>query len=275
YYLFFFFQAEDGIRDFHVTGVQTCALPISYEKHKKKVDELVGNINAMFAVPEWRPVHYYYQHFDRETLCAYYSTADVCLITSLRDGLNLVSKEYVACRNANNGVLILSEMAGSANELQTALKVHPYDTKQIKEAVNYALEISPEEEQNRMTNLRTQVFNHTIFDWVNTIFDEVFELYDGLSYTIDNYLSPRLVERLKTEFKEAKKRFILLDYDGCLRDIEPHPELATPTEDIYQLLEKLIGLPDTEVYLISGRSKFDMEEWFSHTGVNIIAEHGV
>lgn len=248
---------------------------VSYEKHKKKVDELVGNINAMFAVPEWRPVHYYYQHFDRETLCAYYSTADVCLITSLRDGLNLVSKEYVACRNNNNGVLILSEMAGSANELQTALKVHPYDTKQIKEAVNYALAISPEEEQTRMANLRTQVFNHTIFDWVNTIFQEVFDLYENLSYTVDNYLSPTLMELLKTQFKEAEKRYILLDYDGCLRDIEPHPEMATPTEAIYQLLEKLIGLPHTEVYLISGRSKSDMQEWFSHTGANIIAEHGV
>src|SRR5690606_39091847 len=184
----------------------------SYEKHKKKVDELVGNINAMFAVPEWRPVHYYYQHFDRETLCAYYATADVCLITSLRDGLNLVSKEYVACRNSNTGVLILSEMAGAAKELKYALKVHPYDTTQIKEAVNYALLMDEQEERTRMEYLRTQVFNNTIFDWVSRIFQEVFCLYEGLNYTFEQNLNAELINKLKSKFKHAEKRYILLDY---------------------------------------------------------------
>ncbi|MEG1022787.1 MAG: trehalose-6-phosphate synthase, partial [Myroides sp.] len=78
----------------------------SYEEHKRKVDELVGNINSEYASLGWRPVHYYYQQVNRDTLCAYYAAADVCLVTSLRDGLNLVSKEYVACRQNNNGVLI-------------------------------------------------------------------------------------------------------------------------------------------------------------------------
>jgi len=246
----------------------------SYENHKKKVDELVGNINAMFATPEWRPINYYYQHFDRETLCAYYATADVCLITSLRDGLNLVSKEYVACRNSNTGVLILSEMAGAAKELKYALKVHPYDTTQIKEAVNYALLMDEQEERTRMEYLRTQVFNNTIFDWVNRIFQEVFCLYEGLSYTFEQNLNAELINKLKSKFKHAEKRYILLDYDGCLRDLEPHPELATPTSEIHKLLKKLLLLPDTEVYLVSGRSRADMDNWFGKSGVNIIAEHG-
>lgn len=246
----------------------------SYENHKKKVDELVGNINAMFATPEWRPVHYYYQHFDRETLCAYYSSADVCLITSLRDGLNLVSKEYIACRNANSGVLILSEMAGASHELTHALKVHPYDTHQVKEAINYALSMGKQEENKRMSQLRTQVFNHTIFDWVNNIFQEAFTLYDDLPYASEENLSLNLTDKLVTQFKGADKRYILLDYDGCLRHIESHPQLAKPTTEIYQLLDKLMLLPNTDVYLVSGRSKADMDEWFGETSVNIIAEHG-
>ncbi len=246
----------------------------SYEKHKRKVDELVGNINALFATPQWRPINYYYQHFDRESLCAYYATADVCLITSLRDGLNLVSKEYVACRNSNNGILILSEMAGAAQELKHAFKVHPYHSGQIKEAINYALSMDKQEEHTRMNALRTQVFNNTIFDWVNRIFDEVFEVYKDLEPTLDHSLSSELTHTLRAKFKQATKRYILLDYDGCLRDLEPHPELATPTFEIYKLLDKLIVLPDTEVYLVSGRSKADMEKWFGKSGINIIAEHG-
>lgn len=246
----------------------------SYEKHKRKVDELVGNINAMFATPEWHPINYYYQNFDREALCAYYAAADVCLITSLRDGLNLVSKEYVACRNSSTGILILSEMAGAAQELKFALKVHPYDSAQIKEAVNYALSINKQEESARMESLRTQVFNNTIFDWVKRIFEEIFCLYPELSTSCEQKLNAQLINILTSEFKQAQKRYILLDYDGCLRDLEPHPELATPTSEIHKLLDKLTLLPDTEVFLVSGRSMTDMENWFGKSGVNIIAEHG-
>ena len=247
---------------------------LSYKKHKKKVDELVGNINAIFATPEWRPVHYYYKHFDRETLCAYYATADICLITSLRDGLNLVSKEYVACRNNSNGILILSEMAGAAQELKYALKVHPYDTGQIKSAIHYALSMDEREEHERMQYLRVQIFNNTIFDWVSKIFQEVFSLYKNISYAPDQDLSAELMIKIKFHFKRAHKRYILLDYDGCLRELEPHPEMATPTSEIHNLLEKLIMIENTKVFLVSGRSRADMEKWFGHTKVNIIAEHG-
>lgn len=165
-------------------------------------------------------------------------------------------------------------MYGAANELESALKVHPYDTKQIKEAINYALTINPEGEYQRMTNLRKQVFDNTIFDWVAKIFQEVFHLYQNMDYTVEHYLSPNLIENIKSDFKKSEKRYILLDYDGCLRDLESHPDLATPTPEIYQLLEKLIRLSDTEIYLVSGRSEKDMEYWFGKTDVNIIAEHG-
>ncbi len=247
---------------------------LSYEKHKKKVDEWVGNINAAFAAPNWRPVHYYYQHFDRETLCAYYALADLCLITSLRDGLNLVSKEYVACRNSTTGVLILSEMAGAAQELKYALKVHPYDTQQVKAAIYYALFMDKDEEYARMKYLRQQVFNYTVFDWLHKIFQEVFCLYEGLSYLFEQHLNNDILTRLKTTFKHARERYIFLDYDGCLRELELKPDKAKPTFEIYHLLEKLMILPATSVFLVSGRSRTDMDNWFGDTGVGIIAEHG-
>lgn len=246
----------------------------SYEEHKRKVDELVGSINSQYASLGWRPVHYYYQQVNRDTLCAYYAAADVCLVTSLRDGLNLVSKEYVACRTNNTGVLILSEMAGAAAELTYALKIHPYDIKQMVVAMVYALDMEKSEENARMTALKKKVFGYTVFDWLDTIFQEVFCMYNELKYTFEQNLSGELTERLMVRFKNAQSRYILLDYDGCIRELEPHPEMASPGKDIIELLCVLKSVPNTQVLLVSGRSRKDMDLWFADCGIALIAEHG-
>jgi len=246
----------------------------SYEEHKRKVDELVGNINSEYATLEWRPVHYYYQQVNRDTLCAYYAASDVCLVTSLRDGLNLVSKEYVACRTENTGVLVLSEMAGAAEELTYALKIHPYDIRQMVVAISYALEMGVSEEQARMTALKKKVFGYTVFDWLDTVFQEVFCMYEELSYSCEQNLSADLAERLMIRFKNAKSRYILLDYDGCIRELEPYPEMAAPGTEVIELLCTLLAIPNTQVVLISGRSRKDMDKWFSDCGITMIAEHG-
>lgn len=246
----------------------------SYEEHKRKVDELVGNINSEYASLGWRPVHYYYQQVNRDTLCAYYAAADVCLVTSLRDGLNLVSKEYVACRTNNTGVLILSEMAGAAEELTYALKIHPYDIKQMVVAMVYALEMEKSEENARMTALKKKVFGYTVFDWLDTIFQEVFCMYDELKYSFEQNLSSQLADRLMIRFKNAESRYILLDYDGCIRELEPYPEMASPGNDLLELLCALQSIPNTQVLLVSGRSRKDMDSWFADCGITMIAEHG-
>lgn len=246
----------------------------SYEEHKKKVDELVGNINSKYSTLNWRPVHYYYQQMDRETLCAYYAASDFCLITSLRDGLNLVSKEYVACRNNNDGVLILSEMTGAANELKYALKVHPYDIRQMVSSIVYALEMDKSEAKLRMEALRSQVFGYTVFDWLNRIFQEVFCLYDDLNYSYEQNLNSEVIANLSARFRQASQRYLLLDYDGCIRELETHPGKAVPPRELIDLLCRLNALDDTEVVLVSGRSRTDMEKWFGHCGITLIAEHG-
>lgn len=246
----------------------------SYEEHKRKVDEMVGKINAEFANLDWRPVHYHYQQTDRDELCAYYKAADICLITSLRDGLNLVSKEYIACQTNNEGVLILSEMAGAAEELRYALKVHPYNIKQMVMSISYALEMDESERRARMETLRNQIFGYTVFDWLHKIFQEVFLQYNHLNFTFEQNLNADLVENIRLKFRQAQQRVILLDYDGCLRKLEPHPQLATPSKELIQLLCNLNALPETTVALVSGRSRTDMEEWFGNCGIILIAEHG-
>lgn len=247
---------------------------LSYRQHKQQVDELVGSINAAFADPLWRPVHYYYHSMDRETLCAYYSVADICLVTSLRDGLNLVAKEYIACRNNDDGVLVLSEMAGASEELRYALKIHPYDRNQVASALHYALNMEQDEVRARMCSLRKKVFSYTVYDWLNTLFRELYCIYGNLEYTFEQDFHSGILNQLMLHFKNARERFILLDYDGCLRDFEIHAARAVPTAEILELLQRLQSLPQTHVYLVSGRSMEDMEKWFGNLEIHLIAEHG-
>ena len=165
-------------------------------------------------------------------------------------------------------------MTGAAEELRYALKVHPYDIRQMVLSIVYALEMSESEKKARMEALRNQVFGYTVFDWLHKIFQEVFCLYNDLSFSFEQNLNAEILENLKLRFKQADKRFIFLDYDGCLRELEPHPEMAVPSQKIINLLCTLNTLPNTTVVLVSGRSRKDMEQWFGNCGIALIAEHG-
>src|SRR5690606_11454430 len=137
-----------------------------------------------------------------------------------------------------------------------------------------ALEMGVSEEQARMTALKKKVFGYTVFDWLDTVFQEVFCMYEELSYSSEQNLSADLAERLMIRFKNAKSRYILLDYDGCIRELEPYPEMAAPGTEVIELLCTLLAIPNTQVVLISGRSRKDMDKWFSDCGITMIAEHG-
>src|SRR6201992_4336762 len=124
-----------------------------YAQLRDQIDKKVGTINSVYRTMDWTPIHYYYRSFPIETLSALYYSADVCLVTPMRDGMNLVSKEYVASRINNDGVLILSEMAGASKELIDALIVNPNNTKEVCEAIITAINMPLEEQQERMTEM--------------------------------------------------------------------------------------------------------------------------
>lgn len=245
-----------------------------YENHKLLVDQWVGKINSKFSTENWRPIQYFYQQFTPEQLVGYYGRADICLITSLRDGLNLVSKEYIACRHSDDGTLILSEMAGAAKELQYAIKVHPYDIVQIKEAILYALDISQEEAKIRMKDLKQRVFSYTINEWLFNIFEEVKVLYPSLNLNTQKSINLQLLQLIKLKFMHSKRRLFFLDYDGCLRQLDKNPNKAVPNEEILNLLSRLSELPQTDIYVVSGRMYQELDEWFAHLPIHLIGEHG-
>ena len=144
-----------------------------YAALRNKIDKKVDDINNRYRETDWTPVHYYYGPVSLITLSALYSLADICLVTSLRDGMNLVSKEYVASRLNNDGVLILSEMAGASQELAASLTINPNRIDEICSAIITAINMPLAEQQARMIKMRKQVAEFDIHYWVRLFMEKL------------------------------------------------------------------------------------------------------
>jgi trehalose 6-phosphate synthase len=136
-----------------------------YQAIRRSVEEYVGRINGEFGRSDWTPVRYYYRGLDRSDLIAHYFAADVLLVTPLRDGMNLVAKEYVACRTDDTGVLVLSEFAGAAEQLEQAVIVNPYDLDGMARALGEAVDMPADEQRSRMQALRAHVRRWDVHAW--------------------------------------------------------------------------------------------------------------
>jgi trehalose 6-phosphate synthase/phosphatase len=143
----------------------------AYRRFRRDVDALVGRINGELATPAWSPVHYIYNTVAESTLLALYRAADAMLVTPVRDGMNLVAKEFVASRVDEDGVLVLSEFAGAVDELEDALIVNPYDIDSVADALHAALTMAGMERRARMRTLRAQVMEHDVHRWAADFLD--------------------------------------------------------------------------------------------------------
>lgn len=245
-----------------------------YKELRDQIDQLVGNINAKFRTLNWLPIHYFYRSFSVEFLSAMYSTADICLVTPMRDGMNLVSKEYVASRTKNNGVLILSEMAGASKELNDALIVNPNDVGDIMRAIVAAINMPAEEQAARMRSMRDIVKKFNIHLWVKNFMDKLQEVKEMQESLLTKHAVQAVREQIANEYLLAKERCIFLDYDGTLVGFKGDIDKASPDEELYDILRKLTDDPANKVVIISGRQYQTLEKWFGHMNVGIIAEHG-
>lgn len=245
-----------------------------YKELRDEIDKLVGNINSRYRTLNWTPVNYYYRGFPVEMLSALYHMAEVCLITPMRDGMNLVSKEYVASRTNNTGVLILSEMAGAAKELNDALLVNPNNIGEMYRAMIEALNMPVEEQQRRMMAMRDLVSKFNIHHWVKIYMnrlEDVKQIQASMQAKHINTESRQLIERA---YNSAQKRVIFLDYDGTLVGFKANPLQAFPDEDLIDILEQLSADPDNRIVIVSGRKYDTLEDWFGNMKLDIFAEHG-
>ena len=246
-----------------------------YKLLKKEIDELVGRINGDFSTVSWTPIWYFYRSVPFENLIDLYTSSDIAWLTPLRDGMNLVAKEYVATRTDKTGVLILSEMAGSANEMNESLLINPNNFEQIADALVEAINMPIEEQKARNTHLQKRLKRYNVEKWANDFMTSLYAQKDRESLNVSKRLTENRLTTVLEEFSKAKKRILFLDYDGTLSGFHVDPQKASPDKELYQLLDSLNALKNTEVYLVSGRDKETFSKWFLPKKYNMIAEHGV
>ncbi len=245
-----------------------------YKELHDQIDQMVGRINATYRTMDWLPIHYFYRSFSVEFLSALYCVADVCLVTPMRDGMNLVSKEYIASKSEDTGVLILSEMAGASKELNDALLVNPNNVGDVMRAIVTAIQMPLEEQRTRMSSMRGVVKKYNIHLWVKNFVGKLKEVKDMQQSLLTRYASVKMREQMALDYLGSKNRFIFLDYDGTLVGFNAVIEKASPDPELYEILNRLTDDEDNHVILISGRNHETLEKWFGHLKVGMIAEHG-
>ncbi|GAC1595717.1 MAG: bifunctional alpha,alpha-trehalose-phosphate synthase (UDP-forming)/trehalose-phosphatase [Hymenobacter sp.] len=246
-----------------------------YAALKEEIDELVGRINAQYRTISWNPVHYFYRSFPLEELAAFYRLAEVALVTPMRDGMNLVAKEFVASKADQRGVLILSERAGAARELADALIINPTDAGQLAEAMHEALVMPEEDQVARMASMQALVRQYDVFAWTKLFMDRLAHAKGQQLTLATTRLLPATARQLVQDYQAAARRLLLLDYDGTLAPFHPNPQRAQPDQELLLLLAALAANPQNRVVVISGRDRATLEQWLGHLPLDFIAEHGV
>lgn len=245
----------------------------SYQALKRQLDELVGKINGRFSRFGYAPILYLYQSFSFEEIVGIYRASDIALITPIRDGMNLIAKEFVASKD-DRGVLILSETAGAVKELGEAISINPNAISEISDAILEALTMDDREQARRLALMQKRLARYTIETWGNEMIKALVEQKEKSMAIAAKKITPPITAQIKDSYLGAKKRLLFLDYDGTLVPFAAHPTLAKPDSELIELLSELKNLQNTKVVIISGRNKETLEEWLGTLGLDMVAEHG-
>jgi trehalose 6-phosphate synthase/phosphatase len=247
----------------------------AYQDFRAMVDELIGRIQGAFATPHWVPVNYLYRSLGEDEVVALYRAADAVLVTPIRDGMNLVAKEFVAARVDGDGVLVLSEFTGASNELAEAVHVNPYDIVHTAEAFYRALTMEEDERRSRMHAMRERVRAYDVHHWVESFLEQLRLAGSNERRRLAPGVPVIPPETLAGRVQDAEHLLLILDYDGTLSPIAPTPDLARPSRELLALLADIAARPGTAVHVVSGRKRGTLDEWLGSLGVALHAEHGV
>jgi trehalose 6-phosphate synthase/phosphatase len=245
-----------------------------YDRMKRRIDELIGKLNGEFSVPGWTPVVYQYRSLSMTEIVAVYAAGDVALITPLRDGMNLVAKEYVAARTDGTGVLILSEMAGASREMGEAWIITPTTSEETADALKAALDMPPEDQARRLHAMQARLRDYDVVRWGEDFMHQLRLARDEQARFGTRLLRDRTRASLIDAYRNARRRLLLLDYDGTLVPFEGRPDTARPSTALLATLERLEDDPRDEVVVISGRPRDTLDTWLGPVGVSMVAEHG-
>lgn len=245
-----------------------------YADRKREIDEFIGNFNSSIGSITWKPVIYQYNHLNFTELMALYTACDMALITPLRDGMNLVAKEFVSSQQDLKGVLLLSEMAGAARELTEALLVNPNDTQGFAMKIKEGLEMSKDEQSGHLRVMQKRIKAYDVKAWAEDFFTQLYRIKEKQKDFEIMFIDRTTKQYLYEQYQASNKRLLLLDYDGTLVSFAHTPEQARPPGELLTVLEKLAKNTSNEIYIISGRDSNTLQKWLGHLPLNIVAEHG-
>lgn len=247
----------------------------TYQELRTEVNRLVGEINGKLGTPDWTPLVYINRSIEQAELVALYKLADVCWVGSLRDGMNLVAKEYVACKAEGDGVLVLSEFAGAAAEMGEALLINPFDEERTASTIERALALEDEERRQRMKRLHTRVLHNNVFRWGDRFLSSLQDAVLARGRYSDTQPKRLRAAEVLDAYRQASRRLLVLDYDGTLVPFARQPWQATPPPALMRLLTSLAVEPRNSLILTSGRTADDLDRWFGGIkGLWLMAEHG-
>jgi trehalose 6-phosphate synthase/phosphatase len=243
-----------------------------YQTLREEIEMQVGRLNGKYASLRNSPIRFIHGSIPFVELCALYASADVAIVTPLVDGMNLVAKEFIACQRDAAGVLILSEFAGAAEELFNAVRVNPYDAQTVAEAIKGALVLPKEQRRERNAPMRERVVQFDARHWARAFVGDLATQIPRNSQSQDDL--SEAWKMFETARQNGRPIALFVDYDGTLREIESEPRQAIPTPPVLQTLKHLQTAADIELTVISGRSRQDLQEWFSSVPIRLVAEHG-
>nr|CAD7439043.1 unnamed protein product [Timema bartmani] len=250
-----------------------------YQQLKEEMDQIVGRINGRFSRPNWSPIRYIYGGVTQEQLAAFYRDSAVALVTPLRDGMNLVAKEFVACQIGEPGVLIVSPFAGAGGMMHEALLVNPYEINEMANTIHRALQMPLDERELRMKQLRQREKLMDVNHWMNSFLatmgavkttDAHDPLANQMTLTLDDF-----DQYLSNHIDEECKLSLILDYDGTLAHLTSHPDLAIMPGETKRVLERLSNMHDVNIAIISGRSLENVKELVGLEQLTYAGSHGI
>lgn len=245
----------------------------SGNKIASRVNELVMKINGQYGSLGFSPVQHYPQYLNQDEYFALLRAGDIGLITSVRDGMNTTSLEYIVCQKESHGPLILSEFSGTAGSLSDAIHINPWDLTGVAAKIETALSMSSDKRMAMQSSLYHHVTTQTVQSWITKFIRKVYTVLGDSN----NILATPLLDRtlLLSQYRAAGKRLFMFDYDGTLTPIVREPSAAIPSERVKEGLRVLSEDPRNIVWIISGRDQEFLSQHLGHIKqLGFSAEHG-
>ena len=246
-----------------------------YQRLKRELDELVSTINGRYGTIDWVPIKYFFRTFPFNRLCALYRCADVLLVTPVRDGMNLIAKEYVAARNDMGGTVVLSETAGAAREMSESLVVNPSDIDGIAKSIHTAIERDEDDRLAGNRRIHDRLKRYDVHFWAQDFMDKLESVVESRENLRRRRLRGRDRDGLLEAFSESKGRLIFLNYDGTLVELNDGSSESRPDSGLLENIATIARDERNDVVIVSSRSRADLEQWFANMPVGLVAEYGV